>query len=793
MLRAMPLVFDRRAPELRPRRRDPGAPRGRAGPRSGAGRPHARRRRPVRAGAVHPVPRGGRRGDAAIVGASIRTFGAFTDKIAAATGAELRPQLSDAQRLALVRAAVRQTQLGVLSGSAARRGFAPALERLISELQSSLITAGELASAAAELEDGAYESELARLYEAYVGGRDAAGRDDAHSAVRKVAISLRERPRAWGARPVLLYGFDDLTEEQLELVAALTGACQVTVAVNYEDREALAPRAALLARLRDELGGVEESRLAFEELYTQSADPAPPRPAPVRGRRRPRRARRRDRDARMRRRARRGRGGRRRGRQAARRRSSRGRHRGRPAAPRSPGAPVRARLRGIRDPGRGRGVRAAGSNGRRARPRRAGAREPARGGRRGAARLHAGPPGRSAGNRRLGRARPAARRGAHGGGADRRLEGPPLDARRASRRAARRRSGFAPWPPPRTSSPRRHTPATSRSRGFRRGAERARPCPSRRSSCAPRRRRPGRSPTSPSWTRCRAARPPLPPRRSSCSRTFAFRCGAGPAEGRVRVLSPYRARAARARHLFVASLQDGEFPGGDTGDPAARRRAAAAPRHRGARAAGPGDRGALPVPRLRLPPDRAPVALLAKLRRGGPPRDPVAVRGRGPRPARPGARGGRGAAEAGPRPGPGRLRAHGGARRPRARARPGRPRAADRARTSRARSRTPGCSPSCERRDQVGPGTIERWIECPYRWFVDHELKPQRLEPAARSPDHRLDRPQGARAPLLRAARRRPDSPPGRRRPVAAARGGPARRRRPSGRDSSPACPGPGS
>ena len=118
-----------------------------------------------------------------------------------ATGAELRPQLSDTQRLALVRAAVRQTQLEALSGSAARRGFAPALERLISELQSSLITPGELASAAAELEDGAYESELARLYEAYVGGRDAAGRDDAHSAVRKVAISLRERPRRLGLAP----------------------------------------------------------------------------------------------------------------------------------------------------------------------------------------------------------------------------------------------------------------------------------------------------------------------------------------------------------------------------------------------------------------------------------------------------------------------------------------------------------------------------------------------------------------------------------------------------------------
>jgi ATP-dependent helicase/DNAse subunit B len=32
-------------------------------------------------------------------------------------------------------------------------------------------------------------------------------------------------------------------------------------------------------------------------------------------------------------------------------------------------------------------------------------------------------------------------------------------------------------------------------------------------------------------------------------------------------------------------------------------------------------------------------------------------------------------------------------------------------------------------RNPVGAGTIEKWIECPYRWFVDHELKPQRLDP----------------------------------------------------------------
>ena len=41
----------------------------------------------------------------------------------------------------------------------------------------------------------------------------------------------------------------------------------------------------------------------------------------------------------------------------------------------------------------------------------------------------------------------------------------------------------------------------------------------------------------------------------------------GSAEGRVRVLDPYRVRAGRARHLFCAGLQEGEFPRRSPGDP----------------------------------------------------------------------------------------------------------------------------------------------------------------------------------------------------------------------------------
>ncbi len=210
-------------------------------------------------------------GGRAVIGAAIRTFRRLTDDVATATGATVRPPISKAQRLALVRSSIRGTRLGVLSGPARRRGFAPALERLIGELQGARIDPGELARAAEDLDGGDYEVELATLYAVYVERREAAARDDLHSALRSVTERLRERPDAWAGRPVLVYGFDDLTAEQLELLAALAGACEVTVAVNYADTEALAARAQLLGQLRSELGVEEQVELNFEPGYTDSA------------------------------------------------------------------------------------------------------------------------------------------------------------------------------------------------------------------------------------------------------------------------------------------------------------------------------------------------------------------------------------------------------------------------------------------------------------------------------------------------------------------------------------------
>jgi ATP-dependent helicase/DNAse subunit B len=207
-----------------------------------------------------------------IVGGSVGTFPALFEEVARATGVDLPPRLTDAQRQWLIRAAVREAGVGALRASAASAGFASAMERLLGELQSSGLDPDTLERRAAEAGgDTGYEAELAAVFRAYERLRDGAGRCDRHSLAAKATAALRAAPEAWGRRPVLLYGFDDLTSEQLELIAALASAADVTVAATYEpDREALGARAELLGKLRDELGGRIADELEPDRAYTRS-------------------------------------------------------------------------------------------------------------------------------------------------------------------------------------------------------------------------------------------------------------------------------------------------------------------------------------------------------------------------------------------------------------------------------------------------------------------------------------------------------------------------------------------
>jgi RecB family exonuclease len=200
-------------------------------------------------------------GRGALLGGSAMTFGALFRTVATAAGSPPGAELSPAQRLRAIAVAIeaRRERLGPLRRSAGRPRFAGALERLLDELQAAGVKPEEVEASAATLEGSAYLSDLAALYGGYEEVRRRTGRTDAHGIAREAIARLRRDGSFWGGRPVLLYGFDDLTENQLELVAALADRTEVTVALPYEEGSAaLEARGRLLGRLRDRVGVATE-------------------------------------------------------------------------------------------------------------------------------------------------------------------------------------------------------------------------------------------------------------------------------------------------------------------------------------------------------------------------------------------------------------------------------------------------------------------------------------------------------------------------------------------------------
>jgi RecB family exonuclease len=210
--------------------------------------------------------------DGGCVGVTIRTFASLVDEIALAAGAPPRQLLSDAQRLALLRSSVAATPLRALARSARSPGFARALDDLIAELEAALVSPAQLRAASEASETAStHERELADLYAAYEELRRRAGRDDAGSAMRAALDALRERPDAWPGRPLFLYGFDDLTEAQLELVRLLSRHAQLVIAVTWEDRRALTARSRLYMELLENPGADAVHRLEPRRTHTEVA------------------------------------------------------------------------------------------------------------------------------------------------------------------------------------------------------------------------------------------------------------------------------------------------------------------------------------------------------------------------------------------------------------------------------------------------------------------------------------------------------------------------------------------
>jgi ATP-dependent helicase/DNAse subunit B len=187
----------------------------------------------------------------AALGGTAMTFGDLFREVARCTGALGADELTPAQRLGAISVGIAEHrgELGPLRRSAARPGFAIPFERLLAELQGAGLEPASLGSGAQTLESSAYLGDLTALFAAYAEVRDRLGRLDVHAVALGAIESLLAEPTAWGGRPVFLYEPGDLDPSQRRLLEALSAATKVTVALPYEEGAAIEARASLQQRL----------------------------------------------------------------------------------------------------------------------------------------------------------------------------------------------------------------------------------------------------------------------------------------------------------------------------------------------------------------------------------------------------------------------------------------------------------------------------------------------------------------------------------------------------------------
>jgi ATP-dependent helicase/DNAse subunit B len=229
----------------------------------------------------------------AVLGGSVVTFFGLAREIAVRIGFVGR-RCSRLQRERLLARAVGGAPLTVLAESASGAGFAAAVGELVAELQRALITPQRFAAALSawageDRSRTAYASELGGLYRGYVGELGRAGLVDEELYAWRALDALRAAPGGWGADAVFFYGFDDfsaLERDAIETLARIAGA-QVTVSLTYEPgREALSARAETVEELRSLANEVvdlpalnewyaEGSRTALHSVERRLFEPCP--------------------------------------------------------------------------------------------------------------------------------------------------------------------------------------------------------------------------------------------------------------------------------------------------------------------------------------------------------------------------------------------------------------------------------------------------------------------------------------------------------------------------------------
>src|SRR4051794_26931779 len=212
-------------------------------------------------------------GDGVLMGGHVVRFAWLFEEIARRCGYSAR-RASRLQVELIAEQAVRRASLKALSASAARPGFARAATRLFAELERSRVEPARFAAAlkrwAPDEPRATYAKEVASLYRVYRERLEAAGVVDTDLFAWQALERLRHEPHHWGRTPGFVYGFDDLTELQLEALETLADRSEADVVVSlpYErGRVAFKPLASTFERLRMLAGDRVEELPALDDHY----------------------------------------------------------------------------------------------------------------------------------------------------------------------------------------------------------------------------------------------------------------------------------------------------------------------------------------------------------------------------------------------------------------------------------------------------------------------------------------------------------------------------------------------
>ncbi|HEV7493931.1 PD-(D/E)XK nuclease family protein [Baekduia sp.] len=215
--------------------------------------------------------------DGAVLGVRVERFNGLLRELAFRGGVAGRT-LTELQRERVAAAAIAATPLERLAGAAQTPGFAPALVAFVQELGEARVEPPRFVRAlrdwaAGEPSRAGFAEELGALVLAYRRAQERTGRHDRPQHVTAALDALREEPHRWGATPVFLYGFDDLSPLQRDVIDTLANAvgAEVMLSLTFEaGRTAFAARATLHQELLA-LGGTEEVQPAVSDYYAPAA------------------------------------------------------------------------------------------------------------------------------------------------------------------------------------------------------------------------------------------------------------------------------------------------------------------------------------------------------------------------------------------------------------------------------------------------------------------------------------------------------------------------------------------